>query len=96
MKGNDVTERLFGFLSELCKTMLQLISDTEPGDDKDISITWMSVAREAVDILASAIFSGILFLLNGMTPLPPCPHFLRECVILAVRFVLFACHSLES
>lgn len=67
-KEIDDRKRLPDILAVLCKTMLQLIHDTAPqksvvdigNDSPGDSPIWMDAARNAVDMIVSATFNGLL------------------------------------
>ncbi|KAF8800987.1 hypothetical protein BYT27DRAFT_7148106 [Phlegmacium glaucopus] len=64
-KGSNVQQRFSDVLIALCRTIFELIQDTKSEADEDVDLNgdsplWLSAARNAADILASATFDGLL------------------------------------
>jgi len=95
-EGADTGKRLFDFLSRLCKGILRLIQDTEPNGAEDEPSPHLTSARDAVDTLACATFSGFIWLHEDGEELPPYPSQLLNLVSLLTRCVFSTSKSFSS
>lgn len=92
-KGVDIRKRFDDILIVLCRTILELIQDTEKSKaDVDVDLNgdsplWMSTARDAADILVSATFDGLLRLHHLDRLVFDCPPQLPKIVFLLQRWV---------
>jgi len=92
-EGVDAGKRLFGFLSRLCEAILHLIQDTVPNGAENEPSPHFTSARDAIDILACATFTGFIRLHEGDEELPPYPSQLPNLVSLLTRYVFSSSKS---